>query len=42
MPIVPETRAEQAHSIDWTGSFLLLIGLFLLIYPLSEGQKQGW
>ncbi|WP_339244267.1 MFS transporter [Paenibacillus sp. FSL R10-2796] len=42
MPIVPETRAEQAGSIDWTGSFLLLIGLFLLIYPLSEGQKQGW
>lgn len=42
MPIVPETRAEQTHNIDWTGSFLLLIGLFLLIYPLSEGQKQGW
>lgn len=42
MPIVPETRAEQTHSIDWTGSILLLMGLFLLIYPLSEGQKQGW
>lgn len=42
MPIVPETRAEQTHSINWTGSILLLMGLFLLIYPLSEGQKQGW
>jgi EmrB/QacA subfamily drug resistance transporter len=42
MPTVPETRAEQVRRIDWKGAILLMIGLFLLIYPLSEGQKQGW
>lgn len=41
LPILPESRG-RAQSIDWRGIILLVIGLFLLIYPLSEGQKQGW
>ncbi|MBP1989745.1 MFS transporter [Paenibacillus eucommiae] len=42
LPIVPESRAAREQSIDWTGSIILMIGLLLLVYPLSEGQKQGW
>ncbi|KZE75873.1 MFS transporter [Paenibacillus elgii] len=42
LPIIPESRGGQAQSIDWSGAILLIAGLFLLIYPLSEGQKRGW
>lgn len=42
LPIIPESRGERAQSMDWGGAVLLLAGLFLLIYPLSEGQKRGW
>lgn len=42
LPIIPESRGGQARSIDWSGAILLIAGLFLLIYPLSEGQKRGW
>lgn len=42
LPIIPESRGEQAQGIDWAGTVLLMSGLFLLVYPLSEGQKQGW
>ncbi|MCE5172735.1 MFS transporter [Paenibacillus profundus] len=42
LPIIPESRGGRAQSIDWAGTVLLMSGLFLLVYPLSEGQKQGW
>lgn len=42
LPIIPESRGGQAQSIDGSGAILLVAGLFLLIYPLSEGQKRGW
>lgn len=42
LPIVPESRGPGKQSIDWTGTLLLMLGLFLLIYPLTVGQKQGW
>ncbi|GLI08515.1 MFS transporter [Paenibacillus tyrfis] len=42
LPIIPESRGGQAQSMDWSGAILLVAGLFLLIYPLSEGQKRGW
>ncbi|MEK3723193.1 MFS transporter [Paenibacillus sp. FSL H8-0034] len=42
MPFLPESRARQAQSIDGIGTILLVIGLVLLVYPLSEGQQQGW
>lgn len=42
LPIIPESRGTRAQSIDWAGTVLLMSGLFLLVYPLSEGQKQGW
>ncbi|MCS7463912.1 MFS transporter [Paenibacillus doosanensis] len=46
LPFLPEAgmirRRGRGQSIDWTGTLLLTVGLFLLIYPLSEGQKRGW
>ncbi|SMF86156.1 drug resistance transporter, EmrB/QacA subfamily [Paenibacillus uliginis N3/975] len=42
LPIVPESRGDAMQSIDWAGTLLLMLGLFLLIYPLTVGQMQGW
>lgn len=39
---VPETHGGQVQKMDWTGTSLLAVGLFLFVYPLSEGQKRGW
>ncbi|GKS12318.1 MFS transporter [Paenibacillus chitinolyticus] len=42
LPVVPESRGHSEPSIDWIGIALVMSGLFLLIYPLTIGQKQGW
>ncbi|MFD0714148.1 MFS transporter [Paenibacillus sp. GCM10027626] len=42
LPLLPESRGGRTQRIDWIGTFLIMSGLFLLVYPLSEGQKQGW
>lgn len=42
LPLLPESSGGRAQRIDWTGTLLIMGGLFLLVYPLSEGQKQGW
>ncbi|KJB88161.1 MFS transporter [Paenibacillus sp. E194] len=42
LPIISESRGEKKQPIDWIGALLLISGLFLLVYPLSEGQRQGW
>ncbi|MGO4275137.1 MFS transporter, partial [Paenibacillus sp. TAF58] len=42
MPYVSESRGAESRKIDWPGVVLLTIGLFLLVYPVSEGAKRGW
>jgi len=42
LPLMPESRGNQTQRIDWIGTVLIMSGLFLLVYPLSEGKKQGW
>lgn len=42
LPILPESQGRGKQSINWSGIFFSMSGLFLLVYPLSEGQKQGW
>ncbi|RKN70668.1 MFS transporter [Paenibacillus ginsengarvi] len=42
LPMIPESRGSRNSRIDWLGAALLIGGLLLLVYPLSEGQKQGW
>jgi len=42
LPIIPESTDKKSNHIDWMGSILLMVSIFLLIYPLSQVQKQGW
>jgi len=40
--VLPESRAPQASRLDIPGVLLASAGLFLLVYPLVEGQSSGW
>jgi len=42
LPLLSESSGGSPQKIDWIGTVLIIGGLFLLVYPLSEGQKQGW
>lgn len=39
---VTETRKSQNAKFDYTGIFILTLGLFCLIYPLIQGREAGW
>lgn len=41
-PIITESYGRSVPNMDWSGAFLLLLGLLLFVYPLTTGQKQGW
>lgn len=40
--IIPESRGHYKQSIDWLGTAMIMLGLLMLIYPLTIGQKLGW
>ena len=39
---VEESRAPHAHRVDWTGTVVFSLALFLLVYGLIRGNAQGW
>jgi EmrB/QacA subfamily drug resistance transporter len=39
---LPETEKHGHHVFDYSGIFILTIGLFLLIIPLILGREAGW
>jgi len=39
---LPESRAPDAPRLDLPGAALITAGLFLLVYPLTEGRSRGW
>ena len=39
---VPNTASARAQRIDIPGVLLATIGLFLLVFPLIQGQSHGW
>jgi len=39
---IPESRAPQRPTLDWTGVGLVSTGLVLLLVPLIEGPALGW
>lgn len=39
---IPETRAPQRPTLDWTGVILISTALALLLVPLIEGPAQNW
>jgi MFS family permease len=40
--VVPESRVCGAKGLDRSGAVLSTAGLFLLVFPLIEGQQSGW
>jgi EmrB/QacA subfamily drug resistance transporter len=39
---LPDSKAPDAPRLDLLGAALVGAGLFLLIYPLTEGRQKGW
>jgi EmrB/QacA subfamily drug resistance transporter len=40
--LLPETKAPDAPRLDIPGALLVTVGLFLVVYPLTEGREKGW
>jgi len=40
--VLTESRAPHATRLDLVGVAIASIGLFLLVYPLVQGQTSGW
>ena len=39
---VPESKAPHASGLDLVGVAIATVGLGLLVYPLVQGQTEGW
>ena len=39
---LPDSKAPDAPKLDLLGTVLVTVGLFLLVYPLTEGREKGW
>ena len=39
---LPDSRAPDKPRLDVLGAVLVSAGLFLLVYPLTEGREKGW
>ncbi|MFK8905442.1 MFS transporter [Streptomyces sp. YS-3] len=39
---LPESRADEADPIDWTGVALITASVGLLVYPHGAGRDLGW
>ncbi|WP_165972217.1 MFS transporter [Paenibacillus piri] len=42
IPFIAESRGESQAKLDWIGAAGAAAGLLMLIYPLVQGQKEGW
>jgi EmrB/QacA subfamily drug resistance transporter len=40
--VMPDLRLNRRHQLDWVGTILATVGLFLLCYGLIEGQPHDW
>ena len=40
--VVPESKAPHASGLDLVGVLIASLGLGLLVYPLVQGQTEGW
>ena len=39
---LPDSKAPDKPRLDVPGALLISTGLFLLVYPLTEGREKGW
>ncbi|MEC0247117.1 MFS transporter [Paenibacillus chitinolyticus] len=42
IPFIPESGSPDRSRLDWIGAALAAAGLLMLVYPLVQGQRQGW
>jgi EmrB/QacA subfamily drug resistance transporter len=42
IPFIQESREPARSRLDWFGALLVAAGLLMLVYPLVQGQKEGW
>jgi len=42
IPFIPESGSPDRAGLDWAGAALAAAGLLMLVYPLVQGQRQGW
>ncbi|CAG7632989.1 Putative multidrug resistance protein MdtD [Paenibacillus solanacearum] len=42
IPSIRESRTDDGAKLDWAGALLVAAGLLMLVYPLVQGQKEGW
>ena len=40
--VMPELKLNRRHTLDWLGTILATVGLFLVCYGLIEGQSHDW
>jgi EmrB/QacA subfamily drug resistance transporter len=40
--VLPNLRPQRRHRLDWTGTALVTVGLFLVTFGLIEGQSHDW
>jgi EmrB/QacA subfamily drug resistance transporter len=40
--VMPDIQLHRRHQLDWVGTALVTIGLFLVCYGLIEGQSHDW
>ena len=40
--VMPPLRLNRRHRLDWLGTLLATVGLFLIVYGLIEGQSHDW
>jgi EmrB/QacA subfamily drug resistance transporter len=40
--VLPPLRPNRRHRLDWTGTALASVGLFLVTYGLIEGESHDW
>ncbi|WP_235549544.1 MFS transporter [Paenibacillus sp. Soil766] len=42
IPFIPESSSPDRTKLDWVGALLVAAGLLMLVYPLVQGQRDGW
>ena len=40
--IMPDIKLNRRHRLDWPGTLLAIVGLFLVTYGLIEGEPHRW
>ncbi len=42
LPFIAESKSAVKAKLDWIGALSVAIGLLMMVFPLVQGQKEGW